>query len=100
MNVDASASGDLVFFRKCIETCAIFEDGVKESYILHNKISSVSAEYSLNYKDISLYANRYPSLLTSSFRNAISKIDDKVSIDEFIYTYGTHVVVFSKQEPA
>lgn len=56
----------------------------------------MNAEYSLNYKDISLYANRYPSLLTSSFRNAISKIDDKVSIDEFIYTYGTHVVVFSK----
>ncbi len=97
VNVDASASGDLVFFSgSASKTCAIFEDGVKESYILHNKISSVNAEYSLNYKDISLYANRYPSLLTSSFRNAISKIDDKVSIDEFIYTYGTHVVVFSK----
>ncbi|MDE6577978.1 MAG: hypothetical protein K2J82_08070 [Muribaculaceae bacterium] len=97
VNIDASVSGDLVFFSgSASKVCAIFEEGTKEQYILHNKISTVNSEYSLNFRDIRLYAKDTPQLLTSSFRNALSKITDNKSIDDFIYNYGTHVVISSK----
>ena len=97
VNIDTSVSGDLVFFSgSASKVCAIFEEGTKEQYILHNKISTVNSEYSLNFRDIRLYAKSIPQLLTSSFRNALSKISDDKSVDDFIYTYGTHVVITSK----
>lgn len=96
-NIDASASGSLAFFSgSASTTCAIFEDGIKDTYILHNELSSLVAEYSLAYRDVCLLAKSYPELLTSSFRAALDRITDQRSIDDFIYTYGTHVVVFSR----
>lgn len=97
VNIDASVSGELVFFSgSASKVCAIFEEGTKEQYVLHNKVSTINSEYSLNFRDIRLYAKEMPKLLTSSFRNALSKISDDKSVDDFVYTYGTHVVIGSK----
>lgn len=96
VNIDASVSGDLVFYSgSASRCCAIFEEGTKEQYILHNKVSTVNSEYSLNFRDLGIYAQSEPKLLTGSFRNALSRITDDKSIDDFIFTYGTHVVIGS-----
>lgn len=97
VNFNADTSGQILLFSgEASASCAVFEDGVKEQYILHNRTSSINAEYSLNYRDINIYAETEPKLLTSSFRHALTKLKDAHTIDEFIYNFGTHVVIFSR----
>ncbi len=99
-NFDASVSGSIVFVSgSASKTCSIFEDGIKDTYLLHDRISYDAAEYVLYYLDVREYAKKYPKLLTSSFRAAIDKLrasNDMKAVDDFIYTYGTHVVTYAK----
>lgn len=99
-NFDASVSGSIVFVSgSASKTCSLFEDGIKDTYLLHDRISYDAAEYVLYYLDVCYYAKEYPKLLTSSFRAAIDKMraaNDMKSVDDFIYTYGTHVVTYAK----
>lgn len=96
-NFKASAEGDIILFSGGVSaTCSAFEDGVTESYILKDEMRLTAAEYSLAYNDIAIYAQRYPTLLTSSFRTAVGNITDMKSVDDFITVYGTHVVTFAR----
>jgi hypothetical protein len=94
----ASGSGTFITYSGSATASAnIFEDGVDESYIIHDELTNDVVEYTLNYPDLIPYLDQYPALLTSSFRAALDKIDDtNKSIDDFVNVYGTHVVVFSK----
>jgi hypothetical protein len=86
----------IVYAGEASGTCWVFEDGVVDTYILHDELTSNRAEYSIGYADLLTFADKYPTLLTSSFRLALSKIDaTNKSIDDFINLYGTHVVVYS-----
>jgi hypothetical protein len=97
-NFTASGKADLIVYAgEVTGTCSVFEDGSTDTYILHDELSKDIAEYSLSYSDLNALAQDYPSLLTSSFRSALSKITDtNKSIDDFINQFGTHVVVYSK----
>ena len=96
-NFRASAEGDIILFSGGVSaTCSAFEDGMTESYILKDEMRLTAAEYSLAYNDIAIYAQRYPTLLTSSFRTAVRNITDMKSVDDFITVYGTHVVTFAR----
>jgi hypothetical protein len=94
----ASGSGTAITYSgSATASATIFEDGVDESYIIHDELTKDVVEYTLNYTDLIPYLDQYPALLTSSFRAALDKIDDtNKSIDDFVNVYGTHVVVFSK----
>ena len=77
--------------------CHIFEDGTEDNYILHDERELPRARYSLQIGDLQSLVQKYPSLLTSSFRKAIEKlaatsVDDWKAVDDFINIYGTHVV--------
>ena len=77
--------------------CHIFEDGIEDSYILHNERELTRAKYTLQIGDLQVLVQKYPSLLTSSFRKSIEKlaatpVDDWKAVDDFINIYGTHVV--------
>lgn len=96
-NVYAGVSGKIVMFSgDASATCSLFEEGIKSSYILKNEVWINRAEYSVDEYALQEYAREYPALLTSSFRHAVSNIKDQVDIDNFLYKYGTHVVVYSK----
>lgn len=99
VNFEASASGNfLCISGTAAKNAAMFEEGTKDQYILHNKLSTINATYSLSYANVKSLAEKYPKLLTSSFRNALEKLgdgNDAKKLDDFIYTYGTHVVVFA-----
>lgn len=96
-NVYAGASGDIVLFSgDATMSCSLFEEGTKSSYILKNEVWIDRAEYSLDEAGIREYAGKYPSMLTSSFRYAVSNIHTLNDVDDFLYKYGTHVVVYSK----
>lgn len=97
-NFKADAKANLIVYAgEASGTCSVFEDGVVDTYILHDELTSNRAEYSIGYVDLLTFADKYPTLLTSSFRLALSKIDaTNKSIDDFINLYGTHVVVYSK----
>jgi hypothetical protein len=94
----ASGSGTFITYSgSATASATIFEDGVDESFIIHDELTKDVVEYTLNYPDLIAYLDQYPALLTSSFRSALDKIDDtNKSIDDFVNVYGTHVVVFSK----
>lgn len=96
-NVYAGASGNIILFSgDATASCSLFEEGVKSSYILKNEVWIDRAEYSLDEGGIREFAKQYPSMLTSSFRHAVSNIHTLVDVDNFLYKYGTHVVVYSK----
>lgn len=96
-NFHASVEGDIILFSGGVSaTCSAFEDGVTESYILRDQMRLTAAEYSLAYNDIAIYAQRHPTLLTSSFRTAVGNLADMKSVDDFITVYGTHVVTFAR----
>ena len=77
--------------------CHIFEDGTEDSYILHDERELPRARYTLQIGELQSLVQKYPSLLTSSFRKAVDKlaatnVDDWKAVDDFINIYGTHVV--------
>lgn len=77
--------------------CHIFEDGIEDTYILHDERDLPRAKYTLQIGDLQSLIQKYPSLLTSSFRKAVEKLaatskDDWKAVDDFINIYGTHVV--------
>ena len=94
------ASGEakiMMYTGEAISSCSIFEDGVIDTYILHDERIFPCATYSLDIDDIVSVIKKYPHLLTSSFRTALAKlsttdVNDWKSIDDFIAIYGTHVV--------
>ena len=97
-NFTADASLDLIIFEGSVSAaCSAFEEGKQESYILHDEQVHPRARYRLEAENIAYYVQRYPKLLTSSFRKAIAKlaatpVDDWQAIDEFLDVYGTHMV--------
>ncbi len=96
-NIYAGVSGNIVLFSgDATMSCALFEEGVKTSYILKNEARLNCAEYFVDGAAVQKFAKKYPSMLTSSFRHAVSNLNSTVDIDNFIYKYGTHVVVYSK----
>ena len=77
--------------------CHIFEDGTEDNYILHNEREQKRAQYTLQIADLQALIQKYPALLTSSFRKAVEKlaatnVNDWKAVDDFINIYGTHVV--------
>lgn len=97
-NFTADASLDLIIFEGDVSAaCSAFEEGKTESYILHDEQVHPRARYRLEPENIAYYVQRYPNLLTSSFRKAIANlaatpVDDWQAIDEFLEVYGTHMV--------
>lgn len=93
------SGGILIFSGSASKTCSIFEDGEIDTYILHNEETLSRAKYYLDPVAICRYIETYPTLLTSSFREAIKRLassskEDWRAIDEFIATYGTHLITY------
>ena len=87
----------LMYTGEALSSCSVFEDGTIDTYILHEERRIPCATYSMSIAAILSKIKKYPHLLTSSFRTALAKlsttdVDDWKSIDDFIATYGTHVV--------
>jgi hypothetical protein len=74
---------------------SVFEKAAVESYLLKYAVQQNYGIYTLNYTDLILYAKENPKVLTSSFRYAYSHLKTDKDIDDFLNTYGTHVVVQS-----
>lgn len=97
-NFTATAEAKIAVFSGDISaTLSTFEKGTKETYILHEERQVPKVEYSVYADNIRYYINKYPSLLTSSFRQAISNLKaagagDTYAVAEFVGIYGTHVV--------
>ena len=77
--------------------CHIFEDGIEDTYILHDERELPRAHYTLQIRNIQELIQKYPTLLTSSFRKSIEELaatdkDNWKAVDDFINIYGTHVV--------
>ena len=77
--------------------CHIFEDGIEDTYILHDERELLRAHYTLQIGNIQELIKKYPTLLTSSFRKSIEELaatdkDNWKAVDDFINIYGTHVV--------
>lgn len=95
-NFSADASAELIVFNGEIQAaCSAFEDGIIETYIISHTESHSVAEYRL-YDGIKNVVGKYPQILTSSFRTAVDNLSDIASLDNFISTYGTHVVTHVK----
>ncbi len=78
----------------------IFEQGTTQEYILHNSLEERVVTMKLKSDVLREYLEKYPQLLSLSFRTAVDQMDaldrqgkltDKV-IDDFIDLYGTHVI--------
>lgn len=94
---NAEAKMALILGGEVKDFCHIFEDGTEDRYILHNERELPRARYTLQIGDLQSLVQKYPSLLTSSFRKAVEKlaatdVDDWKAVDDFINIYGTHVV--------
>jgi hypothetical protein len=75
--------------------CHIFEDGTEDSYILHDERELPRARYTLQIGELQSLVQKYPSLLTSSFRKAVDKlaatnVDDWKAVDDFINIYARY----------
>jgi hypothetical protein len=73
----------------------IYERGTKESYLLQYTAQRNAGAYKLNYSDLIAAAATTPRVLTSSFRHAYSNLKTDKDIDDFLNTYGTHVVTYA-----
>lgn len=87
----------LMYSGEASATCSAFEDGQIDTYILHEERLFQRAMYQVEVSNIADYVAQYPNLLTSSFRTALAKLaatdaNDWKAVDDFIATYGTHVV--------
>lgn len=97
-NFSSSVSGSILLYQGGVKnTCRAFEDGSIDTYILHEERHYPQAAYAIEVAAIASYAEKYPQLLTSSFRASLTKLaatsaNDWRAVDEFIATYGTHVV--------
>lgn len=101
-NFKASADGQImILFSGGIEqSCHIFEDGITDSYILHQEQLIKRARYFLDAVAVAEAAKTTPTILTASFRSAINELaqtspDNWEAIDKFINLYGTHVIINS-----
>ncbi len=92
----ANADAQIVMFSGDVSgTIDVFEQGTNETYIRHEETMLKRGYYHLELEAIKEYTDRYPNLLTSSFRHAVEALgqtDDRKSVDDFIDTYGTHIV--------
>lgn len=98
-NVGGGVSGGLLLFHGSVQkACSIFEDGTVDTYILHDEMTKLCAKYYIDTAYLQEAIKQYPNILTSSFRAAIDKlgnqINDRRAIEDFIQTYGTHVVTY------
>jgi len=97
-NFSADASLNLIIFEGSVSAaCYAFEEGLEEKYILHDEQKYPKAHYTIDPSDIAFFTEKYPNLLTSSFRKSLKKLaatasDDYRAIDEFLEVYGTHLV--------
>lgn len=99
-NFMASAKGEILFAFKGDANLKLhaFEDGSIETYILHDERVLPMARYSLQADNVANLVQEYPNMLTSSFRRVLKElaetsVGDWRAIDEFLETYGTHVVI-------
>lgn len=94
----ANADAQIVLFGGDISaTFDVFEQGTNETYIMHEATMLKRGYYHMELEDIKNYTDRYPNLLTSSFRHAVEALGktdttDWKAVDDFIETYGTHIV--------
>lgn len=94
----ANADAQIVLFGGDISaTFDVFEQGTNETYIMHEATMLKRGYYHMELDAIKDYTDRYPNLLTSSFRHAVEALsktgkDDRKAVDDFIDTYGTHIV--------
>lgn len=99
-NFSANAKGQilLAFNAEVDAKLHVFEEGNIETYILHDERVLPKARYTLLIDNITELIKDYPNLLTSSFRKALRQlaakpVNDWRSVDEFLETYGTHMVI-------
>lgn len=97
-NFYATGKGNILCFSGSVTSSAsAFEEGLIETYILHNDEVHPRAAYRLDAGSVAYLLEKHHNLLTSSFRKAVEKIaatdvDNWTAVDEFIELYGTHVV--------
>lgn len=97
-NFDASLSAELIIINGALTAnIYAFEEGLVEQYILRDEISRPCMRYTLQTRNVAKLIDKYPNLLTSSFRKALDKLsktasDDWQAVDEFLEVYGSHIV--------
>ena len=98
-NFSAEASMNLivVFSGDITAACSSFEEGNIETYIMHDARVFPTARYTLEPGNIASYVDRYPNVLTSSFRKAVKALartsaSDWQAVDKFLEVWGTHMV--------
>lgn len=100
-NFSASAEGGILLFSGSISsTCSAFEEGEIETHILSNSYLIPRIEAQVSVRNLSYYLDKYPQVLTSSFRQAVKELaatqaDDWKAVDDFLAIYGTHVVDYA-----
>ena len=98
-NFKADVEGGVaILFEGSIQTdIHAFEEGLIESYILRDRRALPRARFTLVPENIAKYVKSHPSLLTSSFRNALKRlaatpVSDWRAVDDFLDVYGSHMV--------
>lgn len=94
----ASINAKLIVFKGDAQAAInAFEQGTLETYIYQENVNVPKVNYRIEVGNIRSYVDKYPNLLTSSFRKAIknlnaTKDNDTYAVEEFVNTYGTHIV--------
>ncbi len=99
-NVHASAEGQVLVLANgdVKRNCSIFEDGTIETRMVEVTKCISLGEFALQYGDLVELSKQYPTILTSSFRDAVRQVAEApkeyfvACVDSFLATYGTHVV--------
>ena len=82
--------------------CSIFEDGTVETRIVDVKKRVSLGRYALQTATIMEMAEKHPTVLTASFREAVRQVAEcpgenfVACADSFLSTYGTHVVTYAE----
>lgn len=101
-NFESSVNGRVILYSgSASSTCSVFEDGTIDTYIFREEEVMPKAQYQLEVEAVKSYIDKYPRLLTSSFRRAVERLaatsnDNMYAVDSFITTYGTHMVTHTE----